>query len=90
MYNKSQTVKKYHEIQSQKTQGFRVADFATLSNERTSRRKFFYSFNMDKRTLRSKIEGLARAKILGISQTKINTYGSNTSLVIYSFGIRGN
>ena len=41
--------------QSQKTQGFRVADFATLSDERRSRSKIFLPFNMDKRTLRSKI-----------------------------------
>ena len=41
--------------QSQKTQGFRVADFATLSDKRRSRLKIFLLFKMDKRTLRSKI-----------------------------------
>ena len=42
-------------VQSQKTQRFRVADFATLSDERMSRSKIFLLFNMGKRTLRSKI-----------------------------------
>ena len=41
--------------QSQKTQGFCVADFVTLSDERRSRSKIILLFNMDKRTLRSKI-----------------------------------
>ena len=36
-------------------QGFCVADFTTLSDERRSRSKIFLLFNMDKRTLRSKI-----------------------------------
>ena len=44
-------------IQSQKTQGFRVADFETLSDERRSRLKIFLLFNLDKRTLRSKMWG---------------------------------
>ena len=42
-------------IQSQKTQGFCVADFATLSDKRRSRSKIVLLFNKDKRTLRSKI-----------------------------------
>ena len=54
---------------SQKTQGFRVADFATLSDERRTRSKIFLLFDMDNRTLRSKVVGLARLKYLGISQT---------------------
>ena len=41
--------------QSQKTQGFRVADFVTLSDEKRSRSKIVLLFNVDKRTLRSKI-----------------------------------
>ena len=41
--------------QSQKTQGFLVVDFATLSDERRLCSKIFLLFNMDKRTLRSKI-----------------------------------
>ena len=41
--------------QSQKTEGFCVADFATLSDERRSRSKNFSTVYMDKRTLRSKI-----------------------------------
>ena len=45
-----------------------MADCATLSDERRSHSKNFLLFNMDKRTLRSKI---SRArKILGFSQTK--------------------
>ena len=42
-------------IQSQKTQGFCVADFGTLSDERRSRSKIVLLFNTGKRTLRSKI-----------------------------------
>ena len=41
-------------IQFQKTQGFCVADFATLPDKRRSRSKLFLLF-MYKRTLRSKI-----------------------------------
>ena len=41
--------------QSQKAQGFHVADFAMLCDERRSRPKIFLLFNMDKRTLSSKI-----------------------------------
>ena len=41
--------------QSQKTPDFCVADFATLSDERKSRSKISLLFDMDKRTLRSKI-----------------------------------
>ena len=41
--------------QSQKSQGFLVADFARLFDERRSHWKIFLLFNMDKRTLRSKI-----------------------------------
>ena len=36
-------------------QGFCVAEFATLSDERSSRSYIFLLFNMYKRTLRSKI-----------------------------------
>ena len=57
-------------VQSHKTQGFCVADFATLSDERRSGSKIFLLFAMDKKTLHSKSEGLARSKILGISQIK--------------------
>ena len=41
-------------IQLQKSQGFCVADFAMLSDERISRSKIFLLFDRDKRTLRSK------------------------------------
>ena len=47
-----------YKAQSQKTQIFCIADFATLSDERRSRSKIFSLFStvyMDKRTLRSKI-----------------------------------
>ena len=40
---------------SQKTEGFCVPDFATLSDERRSRSKIAPLFNTEKRTLRSKI-----------------------------------
>ena len=50
---------RHHEVascQSQKTQSFCLADFATLSDERRSRSKIFLLFNMDERTLlRSKV-----------------------------------
>ena len=42
-------------LQYQKIQGFRVADFATLSDERRSRSKIFLMFNLDKRAVCSKI-----------------------------------
>ena len=45
---------------SQKTQGFCVADFATLFDERTSRSKAFLLFNTDKGTFRSKIERVSK------------------------------
>ena len=41
-------------IQSQKTQGFCVADFVTLPDQRLGS-KIFLLFSKDKRTLRSKI-----------------------------------
>ena len=46
---------KKYKIQSQKTEGFCVADFATLSDERKSRSKIVLMFNTDIRILRSKI-----------------------------------
>ena len=57
--------------QSQKTQGFCVADFETLSDERRSRSKIFLLFIWIKEPCVRKfeIEGLARSKLLGISQT---------------------
>ena len=52
--------------QSQKTQGFRVADFAMLSDERWLRLKIFLLFNMDKRTFCSKdLKGSHVRKVLG-------------------------
>ena len=55
--------------QSQKTQGFFVADFATLSDERRSRSKIFPLFIWIKEPCVRKFEGLERSKLLGISQT---------------------
>ena len=60
---------KYQVYQSQKTQGFCVADFATPSDERTSRSKIFLLFIWIKEPCVRKFEGLARSKLLGISQT---------------------
>ena len=60
-----------YQIQSQKTQGFCVADFATLSDERRSRSKIFLLFIWIKEPCVRKFEGLARSKLLGISQTEI-------------------
>ena len=56
-------------FQSQKTEGFCVADFATLSDERRSRSKIFPRFIWIKAPCVQKLEGLARSKLLGISQT---------------------
>ena len=55
--------------QSQKTQGFCVADFATLSDERRSRSKIFPLFIWITKSCVRKFEGLERSKLLGISQT---------------------
>ena len=60
-----------HGIQSQKTQGFCVADFATLSDERRSRSKIFPLFIWIKEPCVRKFEGLERSKLPGISQTKL-------------------
>ena len=56
--------------QSQKTQGFCVADFATLSDERRSRSKIFPLFIWIKEPCVRKFEGLERSKRLGILQTR--------------------
>ena len=55
--------------QSQKTEGFCVADFATLSDERRSRSKIFRLFIWIKEPCVRKSEGLERSKLLGISKT---------------------
>ena len=52
------------------TQGFCVADFATLSDERRSRSKIFCCLIWIKEPCIRKFGGLARSKLLGISQTK--------------------
>ena len=59
----------YCTFQSQKIQGFCVADFATLSDERRSRSKLFPLFIWIKEPCVRKFEGLERSKLLGISQT---------------------
>ena len=56
-------------FQSQKTRGFCVADFATLSDDRISRSKIFYRLRSIKEPCVRKVEGLTRSKILGILQT---------------------
>ena len=53
--------------QSQKTQGFCVADFATLSDKKRSRSKIFSMFIWIKEPCVRKFEGLERSKRLGIS-----------------------
>ena len=58
-------------FQSQKTQGFSVADFATLSDERRSRSKISILFIWTKEPFVRKFEGLKRSKLLGISQTTL-------------------
>ena len=56
---------------SQKTQGFCVADFAALSDERRSRSKIFPLFMWIKEPCVQKSEEFTRSKLLGISQTNI-------------------
>ena len=50
-----------------------------LSDERRSRSKIILLFNMDKRTLRSKIEGLASTKIHGSCGDRLSCEGGNGS-----------
>ena len=57
--------------QSQKTQGFCVADFATLCDETRSRSKLFPLFIWIKEPCVRTFEGLERSKLLGISETKV-------------------
>ena len=59
------------EYQSQKTQGFCVADFAMLSDETKSRSKIFPLFTWIKEPCVRKFERLKCSKLLGISQTNI-------------------
>ena len=59
-------------MQSQKIQGFCVADFATLSDERRLVLKIVLLFNVHKNPCVRKFEGLTRSKILGILQTEMN------------------
>ena len=63
--------KRCHSTQSQKTQGFCVADFATLSDETRSRSKIFPLFIWIKEPCVRKFERLERSKLLGISQNKL-------------------
>ena len=65
------TLKFVQAFQSQKTQGFCVADLATLSDERRSSSKIFLLFIWIKEPCVRKFEGLARSKLLGISQTDL-------------------
>ena len=62
------------QTQSQKTQGFCVADFPTLSDERRSRSKIFLLFILIKEPCIRKFERLARSKLLGISQTELEDF----------------
>ena len=50
-------------VQSQKTQGFRVADFATLSDERRSSLKFSYCLIWINEPCVRKFEGLGFHKL---------------------------
>ena len=52
-------------VQSQKTQGFCVANFAKPSDERKSHSKIFLLFNTEKEPCVRKFEGLAYPKCLG-------------------------
>ena len=61
----------YCTTQSQKTQGFCVGDFATLSDETRSRSKIFPLFIWIKEPCVRKFEGLEHSKLIGISQIKL-------------------
>ena len=74
VYIRATVSKLFDVIQSQKTQGFCVADFATLSDERRSRSKIFVLFIWIKDPCVRKFEGLARSKLLGISQTELSWF----------------
>ena len=83
----SKRISKYRwrpQVQSQKTQGFCVADFATLSDERRSCSKIFPLFIWIKEPCVRKFEGLERSKLLGISQTKV-CWHQTTVAFIYVF-----
>ena len=58
--------------QSQKTEGFHVADFATLSDKEGCIWKSLYCFIWIKEPCVRTFERLAHSKILVISQTKIS------------------
>ena len=60
---------KHKQIQSQKTQGFCVEDFATLSDEGGRVRKLFDSLTRIKEPCVQKSKGLTPSKILGILRT---------------------
>ena len=63
-------------IQSQKTQGFCVADFATPSDDRRLRSKIILLVNTNKITCVRKSEGLTSSKILGFC--KLNYLKGNS------------
>ena len=73
---------KLAKFQSQKTQGFCVTDFATLSDEKRSRSKIFPLFIWIKEPCVRKFEGLERSKLLGISQTKFNCVDRDSTKVL--------
>ena len=58
-------------FQSQKTEGFCVGDFATLSEETRSRSKIFPLFIWIKKPCVRKFEGLVSSKLFWISQTDL-------------------
>ena len=62
-------------------QRFCVADFATLSDERRSRSKFFPLFIWMKESCVRKFEGLERSKLLGISKTKTWAHSHLASVI---------
>ena len=64
---------KFPSVLSQKTQGFCVAGFATLSDKRRSRSKIFRLFIWIKEPCVRKFEGLESSKLLGISQTRVSS-----------------
>ena len=72
MFVSRKAIKLVHLLQSQKTQGFCAADFATLSDERRSRSKIFPVFIWIKEPCVRNFEGLERSKLLGISQTNLH------------------
>ena len=73
-------------LQTQKTQGFCVADFATLSDERMLHSKNFLLFNTGKRTMYSKIGRVHTFENSGILQTALWIFSCGPDFFFWAGG----